>query len=262
MKIVGFLSCYKEGRLVRAAIESLLRVELDALYVYEGPAGEPIDADVPESDLPDVGEIACRLVPHRRHSRDDRATIRHGRWRTDSRKRNEMLQRAQRDFPGEEVWAVVVDGDEVLRNGEYLRDLIQKVSWDDAARSADPNDPDNPPTAHWPIRLVEVDGGITTMLARIIRVDLLRSYDVSSSLLTNMHGVRLGWGNIDDGRAWIDLWMQACERDKLTVWPPGPIEPCIVHRPHLRHPLRRGVRMSEQELRELAKARADAEPNW
>jgi hypothetical protein len=236
------VSAYKEGRLVRAAIESLRRVDLDCMYVYEGPAGEPLGDDVPDSDY--YGGYYV---------------LREGRWRTDARKRDAMLQQAKKDFPGGPLWGVIVDGDEILVNGEYLRDRLQAIVWDDEARGADLHNADRPPTARWPLRLVESDGGISLITARVIRLDLVRSIDISSSVVTNISGVQEGWGNVaEDAKLWIDIWMHAAERGRMVCWPPLPCEPHIVHRSNLRHPARRGLRMSVQETELLDRAKREA----
>jgi hypothetical protein len=125
--VVGFVSCYREGRLVRGAIDSALDVELERLYVYEGPAGKPLENEL---ELP-----ASELDSYRDHPAD--IVIHEGRWRTDARKRNEMLQRARREWcesrgNDEPVWAVTVDADEVLVNGRYLRDRLEWLVANDA----------------------------------------------------------------------------------------------------------------------------------
>lgn len=245
MKVVGMVSAYKEGRLVRGAVESLLRVGLDALYVFEGPTDEPLGDDVPDSDYPQ--SMYDYLA-------QPRGAFHEGRWRTDARKRNEMLQRAKAEWPGE-TWAVVIDGDEVLHNAEYLRDRIEAVSHEDAWKGASIALPDNVPTSRIPLRLIERDGTISTITARVFRIDLLRSIDVSSSVVTNTAGIQEGWGNYPElTPIWVEAWAAAMERGQLVALPPFPCEPCIVHRSHLRHPLRRGLRMSDQETREFAKA--------
>lgn len=244
MRVVGLISAYKEGRLVRGAIESLLRVGLDALYVYEGPAGEPLGDNVPESELPD------REIMWGNYPPPDRIVTRRGRWRSDARKRNEMLQHAKRDFPEAPLWGVVLDGDEVLHNAEYLRDMIQAVAWGDG---------DETPIARIPLRLIERDGSISIIGARVIRLDLIREYNVSTSLITNTAGVMDSWGNRPElSPLWIQAWESAIDKGHLIAWPPFPCEPCIVHRAHLRHPLRRGLRMSDQETVELERAQANA----
>lgn len=242
------VSAYKEGRLVRGCVDSLLRVGLDHLYIFEGPAGDPLGDDVPDSDygaMPDV--LFAGLVT--RHD---------GRWRTDARKRNEMLQRAKAEHPGE-TWAVVIDGDEVLHNAEYLRDRIEAVSHEDAWKGASIATPDNVPTSRIPLRLIERDGSMSAITARVFRIDLLRSIDVSSSVVTNAAGIQEGWGNYPEmSPLYLEGMLHAIDRGHMVAWPPFPCEPCIVHRSHLRHPLRRGLRMSDQETREFEKAQRDA----
>lgn len=239
------VSSYREGPLVKAAIESLRKVGLDRLYLWEGPAGPPLDDAVPETEWPDwVAD-------------DPNTVLRFGRWRTDARKRNDLLQRAKADYPQGPVWAVVVDADEVLVGGEYLRDRLQALVWDDEAKGARAGDTSNPPWARWPLHLVEHEGSMSLITGRVFRADLLRSIDHSSSVVTNEHGVREGWGNYAARSAlWIEGWLQAIDQGKMIAWPPLPTEPHLVHRSNLRHPLRQGLRMSEQETAEFAKAQA------
>lgn len=238
------VSAYKEGRLVRNAILSLLEVGLDRLYIFEGPAGEPLGDDVPDSDYPPVVANAELVHLHK------------GRWRTDGRKRNAMLQQAKQDNePGGPLWAIVVDADEALINGRYLRDRLEWILAEDKHRGASTALPDNPPMARWPLHLVERDGSMSLITGRVFRADLLRSIDHSSSVVTNIAGVQDGWGNYDAVSAlWVERWLQAIDAGKMIAWPPLPTEPFLVHRSELRHPLRRGLRMSEQEAAEFAKA--------
>lgn len=255
MRVVGMVSSYLEGRLVRNAIGSLLEVGLDGLYVFEGPAGEPIDDPaVPESDLHGLEELPnLTVVVHR------------GRWRTDGRKRNEMLQRAKADHAaiGDPIetgplWAVVVDADEVLMNGRYLRDRLDWIGWEDGARGASVAAIKNPPMARWPLHLVEHDGSMAVITARVFRADLLREINHSSSVVTNVSGIQEGWGNFEAAsKVWIEGWLAAIDQGKMICWPPLPTEPYLVHRSNLRHPGRRGLRMSAQELVEFAKAQEE-----
>jgi len=246
--VVGFCSSYCEGRLVRGAIESLLEVGLDRLYVFEGPAGEPLENEdelpASELELGDYREPFGGLVVHR------------GRWRTDGRKRNEWLQRVHADYGRDEpVWAVVVDADEVLVNGRYLRDRLEWILARDALNGASVTDKDNPPMARWPLHLVEHEGSMSMITGRVFRADLLRSIDHSSSVVTNVAGVQDGWGNFAaTSRAWLERWLAATDAGALLAWPPLPTEPFIAHRTNLRHPLRAQLRMSDQELVEFAKA--------
>jgi hypothetical protein len=171
-----------------------------------------------------------------------------------------MLQRAKADYPDQPFWCVVVDADELLVNGEYLRDRLQWILDEDDHRGASLASPDNPPMARWPLHLVEHDGSMSLITARVFRGDLLRSIDHSSSVVTNVSGVRDGWGNYAAVSAlWVERWLQAVDEGKMIAWPPLPGETYLVHRSNLRHPLRRGLRMSEQEATEFAQARARGE---
>lgn len=237
MKIVGLVSSYREGDLIAGCLESLWRIGLDGLYVFEGPAGPPLEQDCPSTSIPPrfIGKI----------------TFRAGRWRTDARKRDELLQLAKREHAsgGEQVWGVWLDGDEILVNPEYLRDVLQAVVWNDE------RDPVSPPTIRHPLRVVEADGTIAVTNSRVVRVDLIRSVDISVSVVTNEYGVEEAWGNTNpDARLWVEMWMRAVETGRMLAWPPLSCEPHIYHRSHLRHPLRRGLRLHEQETVELRKA--------
>ena len=171
-----------------------------------------------------------------------------------------MLQRAKKDFPGGPLWGVVVDGDEVLVNGEYLRDRLQALEWDDEAKGAVAGDRDAPqPWAYWPIQMVEHEGSMTLLTARVLRLDLIRSIDVSTSVMTNEHGIQVGMGNHPvPAHVFAEAWLHAIDAGKTIAWPPWPCEPFLVHRSNLRHPARRGLRMSEQERVELARAESEA----
>jgi hypothetical protein len=230
--VVGLVSSYREGRLLRGCLDSIERVGLDKLYVYEGPAGAPLDADVPESDFDKRGPTI----------------VHHGRWRTDARKRQAMLDHVHRDYHDQPVWGIVLDGDEILVNGEYLRDILQARLWDDEAN------PDKPPWARWPLRKIEHDGSVGLAGGRCIRLDFVKEYLVSNATLTNVWGFRDGWGDvIETNPVWLDMFLKAIDGGRMAAWPPFPCEPHIFHRSNLRHPLRRGLRLHMQEAVELAK---------
>lgn len=235
MRVVGLVSAFREGRLVDGAIRSLARVGLDDLLVSEGAAGELPEGimEAPASEYPEGIDVN------------------HGRWRSDARKRDAMLQEAKRRHAlheGEPLWGVWLDGDELLAHGEYLRDRLQAVLWDDEARGG-------APTLNLPLWTKEGDGSLAVTSGRLIRLDLLSSYEISVSVVRDFQGDEHGVGNVlTDASAWLDLWLRAVDAGRMIAWPPGPLEPCIVHRSHLRHPARRGYRLHRQELEELRKA--------
>lgn len=222
MKIVGLVSSYREGELVRGAVNSLERSRLDDLIIYEGPAGEPIEGAPPSVFF--LGD-----------------QVKEGRWRSDGRKRDAMLQEAKRRHPEPETWGLWLDGDEILVNGEYLRDILQSRLWNDEADGGEP-------TIHCPLWIIEADGAMAITTSRIFRLDLVRSIDISSATITNVYGIEEGWGNTTtDARVWIEMWELAVSSGRMMAWPPRPCEPHIYHRSHLRHPARRKHRLHEQE---------------
>ncbi len=234
MRVVGLVSAYREGRLTLGCVRSLAAVGLDDLLVSEGPAGElpPGIMQAPASEWPDGLDVN------------------HGRWRTDGRKRDAMLHEAKRRHAlrsGEPLWGVWLDGDEILAGPELLRDRLQGVVWEDELRGG-------PPTLNLPLWVKEVDGSMAITSGRLVRLDLIGSYEVSVSVVRSIGGEEQGLGNVSsDARLWLELWMQATESGRLLAWPGGAGETMIVHRSNLRHPARRGLRMHRQEAVELAK---------
>jgi hypothetical protein len=229
------ISSYREGRLTLGAVRSLAAVGLDDLLISEGPAGDlpPDVQDAPLSEWPPGVQVNG------------------GRWRSDGRKRDAMLQEAKRRHAlheGEPLWGVWLDGDELLAHGEYLRDRLQGVLWEDEASG-------RAPTLNLPLWTKEPDGSLAITGGRLVRLDLIRSYEISVSVVRSIGDSEQGLGNVTtDARLWLDLWMHAVESGRMIAWPPGPLEPCIVHRSHLRHPARRGLRMHAQEAAELRRA--------
>jgi hypothetical protein len=109
--------------------------------------------------------------------------------------------------------------------------------------------------ARWPLHLVEHEGSMALITARVYRADLLRSIDHSSSVVTNIGGIQDGWGNYAVHSAEFSRrWFEAVDHGAMIAWPPLPCEPHLVHRSNLRHPARAGLRMSVQEQSEFAKA--------
>lgn len=241
MKLLGLVSCYREGRLVQGAIRSVLAA-CDHVIVFEGPAGERVGDDCPATDIPAADREAI--------------VYREGEWHSDAVKRTALVK-ATRGYGDGPIWGVWVDGDEVLLNGEYLRDLLQAVLWRDeqerekAIRSGDRF----APTAGFPIRLVEMDGSVALCRAKVVRVDLIDSYIVSSSGIrfkSGQHLIEHAEGNLPQRLSeWWAPRARAMDEDRMYLAPPLPGEPFLLHRSPLRHPARQAARMHLQEAREL-----------
>ena len=238
VSLVALVSAYKEGPLALGAIRSALAAEPDRCLVMEGPAGDEIE-DCPDTDYP---------------ARKGRGyDLRYGTWRADAEKRTAMVETVRAWNLPPPVWGVWVDGDEILCNGEYLRDILQALQWEDEANGASIDDPDNLPTMGRPIRIVEPSGLIITCRAKVIRLDLIRRYVVSSSVVESVLGGYMGEGNKPDSLSkWFDDRELFAAKDyAFYAHPPLPCEPFLQHRSWLRHPNRRNVRMSEQEMHEF-----------
>jgi hypothetical protein len=232
--IVGLCSSYLEGPLVQAAVRSLLDA-CDRVVVFEGPAGPPLEEDVPLSSFEVLDGVEF-------HS---------GRWSTDAKKRTAMVE-SLRPFT-EPTWGVWIDGDEVLKNPELLRDWLRFFDWKEEETGVR--------NMGWPIKIVEMDGSVAVVQAKVIRVDRLDSYSVSSSVFRNVMGELDARGNyrasIDDFPLGAQI-RQLAEPDGgyMFAWDSFALhEPYIIHRSKLRHPRRQGLRLHEQETAEIAKAK-------
>jgi hypothetical protein len=242
VSLVALVSAYKEGPLALGAIRSALEAEPDRCLVYEGPAGDELD-DCPDTPYP---------------SRQNRHgfTLEHGTWRADAEKRTAMVEHVRALNLRPPVWGVWVDGDEILCNGQYLRDILQSLQWEDEQNGATVDNLDNLPRMGYPIRIVEPSGLIISCRAKVIRLDLIKRYVVSSSVVESVLGGYMGEGNKPDSLSkWFDDRELFAAKDyAFYAHPPLPCEPFLYHRSWQRHPNRRPVRMSEQEMVEFKRA--------
>lgn len=232
-RLVGLIPTYREGPLAWSAIRSLLEAELDRVIVWEGPAGPTRLPDAPATMIGE-GDYMFRK----------------GNWNGDGAKRTEMLRWTLRQYPGEQVWGVWLDADELLLNGRYLRDLVQERVWADEAAGASLADPENLPTGGIPLRLVEYDGSCSLAQGRLLRLDTLRAFVVSNLIVETVLGSQMRLGNLPETTELEQLAREHLPGRRLVL-PPLPGEPCIVHRSHLRHPARKALRLHEQERSEL-----------
>jgi hypothetical protein len=234
--LLGLISTYKEGKTARHAVRSALQA-CERVIVFEGPAGPPLQADVPATNVTEGVEVI------------------HGRWRSDARKRTAMLDhcRAQ-SWWQPPVWGLWLDGDEVLVNPEYLTDWTDYFDWQNESNGDEP-------VMRIPLRLVELDGSISMSYVKLLRVDLVKSYELSIANLTNTVGITEKAGNLHEHLSgWAASHPRAAEG--YLYWPPGPapLDPFIVHRSLLRHPSRAGLRLHEQEAEMIASASSGSPP--
>jgi hypothetical protein len=226
VKIVGLVSCYREGSLVAAAVASLRH--LDFTLVFEGPVeGNPVSGK--PSQLPRFDQAEGRVV--------------NGSWDSDAGKRTAMVEwvRSRRYLQDPDgVWGLWLDADEILLWGEYLHDWVARVAEQDAD------------VGGWPLALTELDGSVTICMGKLLRVDRVRRYLASSSYLEFDDGTRKTLGNVP---AWTPT---GGPQPGVAGWrarPPLQGEPHLLHRPILRS---RDRQVERQHLAE-ERAFADAE---
>lgn len=168
MRIYGCVSTYQEGRLLRECLRSLLNA-VECVVLFEGPWGDfpqPTQLEYKAFEN-EVMELHPEIYEARR---DNRLIIRMGAWDSQARKLTELTRRIQKwGKPGEPVWAMHLDGDEVLLWPEQLRDHIERFT---EAR---------PFERYMQIKLVEMDGTVGYTQTHIVRADLIESYFVSGS---------------------------------------------------------------------------------
>lgn len=242
MKLVVMISSYREGSLIRGCLKSITDCEPDGVVIWEGPAGSARCDDAPETDLTD-------LIPWPNYFRHE------GEWLSDGDKRTAMLKFAKEHWPNEPLWGLTIDGDEILRNGDQIRDIIQMLTWDDEAQGASLFDPEHPPTGGVPVLHVEPWGGVTWVRGRLLRLDLIRAYALGGLIVELINGGEFRIGNVPlNGSEWA---AKRLDGDNYFMMPPLPGDPYTVHRNHLRHPARRALRMNHQELELLAQRGED-----
>lgn len=234
--IVGLVTCYREGRLIRGCISSLARA-CDTVLVLEGPA--PAGREL----AGDASELQFR-------GRPDNVVVRTGAWDDDAAKRTELVVWAQalhsrrRAQPSRDpLWLVWLDGDELLLWPEYLPDYLEFLR-------AAPDSEENA-TGGFPLRHVEPDGSVYLSWGRVLNGRTVRRYLVSGyqveldsgvivalplTPLCTAGGIPLapedGVPATDDAR---DLWLASSR-------PPLAGEPHVLHR----HPLRRRGRAAQR----------------
>jgi hypothetical protein len=209
--IVGLVSSFREGAMLRTAVASL--DALDHVAVFEGPV----------EGNPDVGPASELPTDARKRRGQPTLLVREGAWETDAAKRTAMVEWTRQRWPGREVWGLWLDGDEILLWGEYLRDWLWRVRQG--------GDPDNP-VAGWPFALVELDGSTSICMGKLVRVDLISRYLVSSSYIELVNGERRTVGNV---LAWTPTGgPEPGWEGHWRARPPLQGEPHLQHRPILR----------------------------
>ena len=220
--IFGLVSTFDEGALASDAVRSLLPC-CQSIRVLDGPIGDVEGAGFGTDWKPLL--------------KTQRVIVNRGRWETDAAKRTELIQSLRR-FTGP-VWAIILDGDELLLYGEQVPSWINYFEAEAAFRSLEP--------LRCPIRLVDGDGTTSVMTGRILRADLVERYITSSYHILLRNGTEVALGN---GKLRSFDEPDSGQRDTTTglqLRRPLQGEPSILHRSHLRPPQRQAQRQSVAE---------------
>jgi hypothetical protein len=159
--IVGLVTSFREGRLVRGAVESLAR-GCDLVLVLEGPA--PPDREA-------LGQ------PSELHKLPSNVLVRKLDGDDDAHKRTQLVEWAQglhrrRHYHSsrEPLWLVWCDADEVLLWSEYLPDYLAYLEAGGAEQNA---------TGGFALRHVEPDGSVYLSWGRVLDGKVAKRYLVS-----------------------------------------------------------------------------------
>lgn len=239
--IVGLVSTYREGALAVGAIRSLLPA-VDAVRVLDGPIGGEGNGLERALDV---------------FAKDQRVICNYGEFVSDAEKRTRLLESTRR-YPAP-TWGVILDGDELLLWGEHLRAQIEHLEERERATGE--------VQTGCSLRLVESDGSVSQINARVLRLDLIDSYVHSSYHLRWINGsesarpnfpiVTAGMGDLPPhaellrdledapaGTEWAEM-RDRLQREQDAGWMqcrrPVQGEPHILHRSILRSPNRSDV---------------------
>jgi len=170
--------------------------------------------------------------------KDQRVVVHHDHWKgTDADKRTWLLTKTRR-YPTP-TWGVILDGDELLLYGEQIPALIEHHEQEAKA--------DGRESFGATLRLMEGDGTCGLIMARVLRLDLIERWLISSYHLQLRSGLEVSRPN-----AYI---LEAGQPDTAQVEPstgmqirrPLQGEPHILHRSWFRSAARTAQRQSAVE---------------
>ena len=225
IRLVALVSCFREGRLVRSAIESVAP-HVDRVYVFDGPFGTvPEGGEESElDDLPENVTVARQATP----VADDAAKrTAHVKW---------VRQHEHKHLRFWPLWALILDGDEILVNGEQLRIHAERARTQDRLIS---------------LRIAEWDGTVMRTFHRLLRADLVSRYELGAHRFywSDVEGLQVhpNYVELSPDRGVAEL-VEASRQVLRLPWRwPLQGEPHILHRPYLRPDGRFDERASDAE---------------
>jgi len=225
MKIIALISAFQEKELLNSAIESAS--DLDEIFVFDGSV-----------------QAIKNLVYNKRRRITENGTQYYqytGVWKSDADKRTDMLKEAQAwNYDG---WGIWIDGDEILLYGKYLRDHAYRASYETGAGG-------------FTIRIVEYDGSVAQCHGKVIKLDAIKRYRMSSYEVELESGLTVALPNVPICSAGGIPIGEISERDDprlVTNRPPVIGEPHLLHRHGLRDPNRTAARLHDTEADDFSK---------
>lgn len=113
--IIAFISSYKEGSLIQGTIRSIISTAYH-IIIFDGKHQED-DIDGPDTDLGIYRKASATRISWMQ-----------GEWKSETEKRNAMLNYARNRFAFQDFWILTIDADEIFVWEEYLSDWLSVLN--------------------------------------------------------------------------------------------------------------------------------------
>lgn len=223
-KIVALVSTYKEEDILASCVRSAKHC--DSVVIFDGPTNAE-------------ERVNWRTVPPPFPLFGNSVYIQGG-WTSDADKRTTMLGFAKSFGDKQHDWALWLDGDEVLIWGKYLHDHCKRADQETA-------------TGGTTLRIVEYDGSVAECYGKLIKLDSIKRYVMSSYEVELTNGMTVALPNVPI------CYAGGLPYGKITgINDPllGRNRPPLAGEPHLLH--RHGLRDPNRGVERLHEAEADS----
>lgn len=234
-RIVALISTYQEEELIASVIRSA--IHLDGIIVADGTTDSgKATANRNRYTVGGEFEEAFRKRVGLKDFYDFQYLC--GHWNSDAHKRTEMMDFAKGQLIGKESdWALWLDGDEVLLWGQYLHDHCSRADHVTG-------------TGGTTLKIVEYDGSVAECFGKLIKLDAVKRYIMSSYEIELSNGMTVALPNVPLCTAGgLPIGNITSPDDPLLAKnrPPLQGEPHLLHRHGLRSPEREALRMHDTE---------------
>lgn len=201
---------------------------LDEVFVFEGPVDR--EKKLPTQSL-SMNQFGIYDIEGPKYFS--------GGWTSDAEKRTDILREAQAwNCDG---WALWLDSDEILLYGEYLHEWCERADLETG-------------TGGTAIRIVEYDGSVAQCYGKLIKLDSIHKYIMSSYEVELSNGITVALPNVPICSAGGIPIGEIKDRDDPLLAlnrPPVIGEPHLLHRHGLRDPERKALRLHEKEAEDF-----------